>query len=207
MNSKELGRTILMVAVIGILILVAVDTRATAQEGGDETIGHGEAEQSTEALRAAVPGGPGLISIHPSEFVQRSTTGKLTYADSDEIYNSLTTGILGVHAPVNLPHGAIVNKFTFYYYDAYADGIIRAYLSAVPLSGGGYIDLAVVASDTNTGYGNVSDSTIANKTIDNANYTYTIDVWFDYQSALTQLRVTGFRIDYEYPTYLPTIMK
>jgi hypothetical protein len=77
MNSKELGRAILMVTLIGVLILLAVDSRVTAQEGGEEIIGHGETLEGEETRAVTVPGGPGFISIHPSAFVQKSTSGKL----------------------------------------------------------------------------------------------------------------------------------
>lgn len=206
MNTKEFRRTIIMVVLIGALILVAVDKRVTAEEGGEDPIGHGESVGGEEPRVVTVPGGPGLISIHPSAFEQRTVTGKLAYYDADEIYNSLSDGDLYATAPVYLPNGAKVNKFTLYYYDDTTGGSVSAFLSRVPIGGGSYQDLAITTSNTNTGYANVSDTTILIETIDNANYTYIIDLCFFSETISTSLRATGFRIDYEYPTYLPTVM-
>lgn len=207
MNSKDLGRAILMVAIILVLILVADSTGVTAQEGGEDGQRPEETEQTQEERAETVSGGPGYISVNPIAFKQRTTEGELAYTNYYEIYNSSTTGILVVVAPVYLPQGAKVNKFTMYYYDSYPVGHVQAYLCRYPLSGGtalGY--LASIPSNTNTGYANLSDSTIDIETIDNANYSYLIYIDFQYPAATTSLRATGFRIDYEYPSYLPTVM-
>lgn len=208
MDSKDFRRAIFLVALIAVMILVGNKTGVTAQEGGEEGRGPSEPEQTLEERAVTVPGWPGLISVHPSAFEKRSTTGNLVFHNYYEIYNSSATESLVVAAPVYLPQGAKVNKVTMYYYDTNSEGYVRAYLTRVPLGGGlaGFQDLASLVSDTNTGYANFSDNIIAYETIDNATYSYLIDLYFSYPAATTSLRVTGFRIDYEYPSYLPTVM-
>lgn len=206
MNLKVLVKSLLFLVMCTALILLAIDSQVTAQEGGENPTRHEESVGGEELRAVTVPGGPGLISVHPSAFNQRSMTGKLAYYGADEIYNSLSDGDLYVSAPVYLPNGAKVNKFTLYYYDNTASGSVYAFLSRVPIGGGDFEDLAQTISNTNTGYANVSDSEILIETIDNANYTYEIDLCFYYETINTSLRVTGLRIDYEYPTYLPTVL-
>ncbi len=71
-------------------------------------------------------------------------------------------------APINLPHGSVINKMTIYYQDDDNTGAINVYLEHSYL--GSNLTMASAAS-ADTGY-QTTDTTIISPTIDNINYTY-----------------------------------
>lgn len=205
MNRKELSKAIIMMVFIGVLILLAINSEAIAQDVGDDPIRHGETETGEETITVEVAGGPGFISIHPAGLHVRTASSTWAYSGEFELYSTSSSGIYA-SAPVYLPDGAVVNKFTFYYYDGTASYYTGAYLTRTMLSGQIGNDMATVYSSGSAGYGYGSDTTIVNPTIDNQNYAYFVDIFIPGGNG-TNLRVTGLRIDYGYSTFMPMIMK
>ncbi|NMC16027.1 MAG: hypothetical protein GYA40_05210 [Chloroflexi bacterium] len=204
MNRKELGKAIIMMVVIGVLILLAINSEAIAQEVGEEPTGHGMTESLEDKNTMEVAGGPGFISIHPAGLHVRTASSTWAFSDEFELYNTSSLGIFA-SAPVYLPDGAVVNKVTFFYYDGTASYHTSAYLTRTMLSGQIGNDMATIYS-SGSGYGYGSDTTIVDPTIDNQNYAYFVDIFIPGDN-LMNLRVTGLRIDYGYTTFVPTIMK
>lgn len=209
MSRKNVAKTIIIMVVIGALILLAINSNAIAQEGGEEPTGHGETEADEETRTVVtVPGGPGFVSVIPHAFRPKYDGDEWVYLNNFELYNPAAVDLWEV-APINLPHGAVVNKFVLYYFDDTTTGKLTAWLYRHPLNGaaaGSPTVLAIVDSITVTGgYADLSDTSIGNATIDNANYTYFIQVKLPGNFS-SHLRLTGIRIDYGYPSYLPSIM-
>ncbi len=99
------------------------------------------------------------------------------------VYNNSGTEIYGLnasstdfYAPVQLPHGAIVTKFTYYWQqeDSTASGTSTLYRTNLS---GTKTEMAKASSVYNISgvrYGSTSDTSINNSTIDNSTYNYII---------------------------------
>ena len=80
------------------------------------------------------------------------------------------------YAPVQLPHGAEVTKFTFYWYDGLMleDGVAK--LQRAWFYSDNFEDMAEATSSLYPGYGSSVDTTISNANISLGNYSYWV-VW------------------------------
>ena len=111
------------------------------------------------------------------------------------------------YAPVSLPQGATINKFILYYGDNETVLGIGGRLARIALPGNAAVELANVNSNSNVNSlapNYVETTNIINPVVDNQSYAYFVQVILP---ASDNLVVNGFRIDYNFPTSLPLIMK
>jgi hypothetical protein len=201
MNNKPFFKTLFILVGFVLIILLAINLIVTAQDSGEVL---SETALTGETNREAVPGGPGFISIHPHGFRGRYHNNEWVYTASSEMYNPSTTTALNMVAGVDLPDGAVVNKLVLYYYDNSASDLYAA-LYRAPLSGGTNQLMAMIDSSGTPLYSHTEVTTIYYDTIDNMSYSYYVTMNFPVSTS-ANLRFTGFRIDYGYPSYLPSIM-
>jgi hypothetical protein len=108
-------------------------------------------------------------------------------------------------APVNLPHGAIVQNITVYYQYTFILGPITVNFDRKPLTGGGNQVVGSVLTPL-ASLGAVEDAvltgfTAANREIDNSTYSYRVHITFSHlldvttPASATQ-RIYGIRIEY-----------
>jgi len=69
---------------------------------------------------------------------------------------------------------------------------------------GSYEEMAFVSSLDSSGYGNKETTLIDHQVIDLQEYSYVIEVYLRKDHS-TNIGLTGIRIDFEYPSYLPLI--
>jgi hypothetical protein len=99
-------------------------------------------------------------------------------------------------APVHLPHGAVVNEFKVFFYDASEKDMTVA-LYRHYLNMGGYTRIAEVVSSGSDGYYSLVDNTISYPSIDNTQYSYHVYAYsLDWSSSL---RIKGAVIKYTMP--------
>jgi hypothetical protein len=98
-----------------------------------------------------------------------------------------TTGGAALVAGVHLPHGAVVTRFTVYFYDTSVRDL-TATLYGQYLSSCGFFPLAELSSSGTGGYYSVVDTTISYATIDNTSSAYHVKVygnpWDQYSLAI-----------------------
>ncbi len=164
------------------------------------------------AVEAPVPGGPGFFICPASQLQPKKNTMAYEFGTGMYLTNkSAVTTDTTFYAPVHLPQGATIKKFTLYYYDNSATHQISASLFYGTLPGGSGIELAIAASSVagaSATYTSASDTTIATSNtgniVDNMGRSYYVSVLLPVDSAV---RVDGFRVDYAYNTTIPLTMR
>jgi hypothetical protein len=110
-------------------------------------------------------------------------------------------------APVHLPHGAVVTKMTFYYYDESADEGGFANLVRFDLTNADdYPYMTTLASAGSLGWGAVFSTTIDIPIVDNAQYGYWAYLDLPDLSA-GHIAGCGLVIEYGYRVYLPSVLR
>jgi hypothetical protein len=84
----------------------------------------------------------------------------------------IVSGSGALVAPVHLPHGAVITEFKVFFYDASSSDMTASLETQGVASS--YFVLASVSSTGISGYGNQTDATISNPTVDNKRYSYLI---------------------------------
>jgi hypothetical protein len=157
-----------------------------------------------QAIGAPVPGGPGFISVGAFGFKPYSPGIGYDFIGG-RLYNKAATTEVFL-APVHLPHGAIVTQVVLYYVDN-GPADIRVYLWSTPLENPS-AEIAIADMTTSGASTDPRTLIISNfpngNGIDNRSNAYTVSL--DLPSGSTY-RIGGVRIDYNYPTSLPLIMK
>ena len=123
------------------------------------------------------PGYPKPLSINPCAF--RPEVDTYDYTINQQVcrnQTSLTEQYF--FAPVYLPHGATVTKFTFYGYRDDVLSTMRATLQKVNRPGV-VTTLAEVIADWTIGESSGYDDTILQPVIDNENYSYIVRLFLD----------------------------
>ena len=124
MNSKDLGRAILMVVLIGALILLAVDKRVMADEGSsaqivsDEPPGTGLSEGQPEIqseIRAPAAGGSGIYTSSGLEFWPYMSS--TTFARYGVGICNTSVDSRNFETQLHLPHGVTIQQVVVYFYD------------------------------------------------------------------------------------------
>lgn len=100
------------------------------------------------------------------------------------------------YAPVSLPHGATVTKFTIYYYDDSTNGEILARLRYSNLGTGSYAMAEALSADG--GYGDTEDTSIDHAEVDNETRAYYVRVQFPAAPYSGTLNFKGVVIEYQY---------
>lgn len=164
-------------------------------------------DQPAPEREAPVPGGPGFISIHPSAFTPKRDYIDYAYSIGNAywLWNPSTTTDGAYVAPLLLPNGATITKFVLFYYDTDPGEDVRALLRRSPLTGvGSYEEMAYAISMDSSGFGYYETTQINHQVIDLQEYSYVIEVYLR-KGYSTNIGLTGIRIDFEYPSYLPLI--
>jgi len=190
-----------------IMLMLSTNAVAIAQVGEPENgLPMTSSREFTRSDRAPidVPGGPGHLMLTAYDFQPRSMDSDWRYFNGRELYNpGVTTGYY--YAPVHLPDGATINKVVLYYFD---NDETNLQLSLFRLEAGGttVASLAAITPTGDPGYSHDFDTSISDAYIDLANYPYALGLVIPAGGGdlLTVLQV---RIDYEYPTFLPTVRK
>ena len=153
---------------------------------------------------APLAGGPGFYSQnglafkpYPSQATPFNYTGaKLVNPDTAAHYYM---------APVTLPQGATITKFTVWYFDNDAGRDMNVDLYRLALNSEfGEVIASVSSAGAAPANRLVEDTTITGPVVDAGSYSYTI------QANLPPSNVVGlvaFRIDYQYATFVPTVRK
>ena len=162
-----------------------------------------EPQPDAVSAPAAVPDGPGMYS--QTAFAFRPLAENVPYLyDVYALFNPDVSNHAYI-APVALPNGATVTRLRVWYYDNAASDMSVRLRRASLSSTGAYLDLAsVLPTGASTGVHWGEDTSIAYAAIDNTTYAYYVYVFLP---PSPDLRIVGFRIDYDYTAVIPTVMK
>ena len=208
-------RTIVLLLAV-MLILMSTNAVAIAQEGTDDQTNPPETsrrtgiEGSTEERGVTIPGGPGFISIHPSQFLPKDSNTEYGFYIIKELYGpktDLTHTDVEFLAPIDLPHQATITQLIIYFFDD--NDTNDGYNISVSLNqcDFGSAVCSLMGSVTSTGlkgYGYVTTSTFANPLIDRQLYNYVLHLIIPGGFG-ENLSLVNLRVDYSYPTYMPTV--
>jgi hypothetical protein len=188
-----------------VLVLFAVVLLSTLAAGS--TVTAKEGAFNTGAIPAVipdpVPGGPGFISVSTYGFKPYDPAWTLGYSNT-WMYNNGTEGANYITS-VNLPHGAILTKVVFFYYDTVPGGGMDYYLQSVNMFDGSLTEVAGGSSNGSDGFGYV-EIPIYEPLIDNQLYSYVIEA--DFPGGFgTNLSLINIRIDYGYSSFLANVQK
>jgi hypothetical protein len=179
--------SLIMIVLIGPAALVQPVAPASAGDGGGSAQGGG--------------GGGGALSLPGDTFVPET---------SSTVFRTDTTGGVALlastssymHAPVNLPDGARITSFVFYYYDNHDPGRMSASLvrNNYP-NAGSRTYLASASSPSGVVAGShysYSSSTLPTpEVVDNGRYNYEIEVyWSAASTEANGLRLMGVKVVY-----------
>jgi hypothetical protein len=138
----------------------------------------------------------GYISVSPAAFVPDDEAYQYDRDSGSGLkQDSASSGSL-YYAAVSLPHGAVVTKFTIYYYDDSTGGTILARLRYSNLSTGSYAMAEALSADG--GYGDTDDTSIDYAEVDNETRAYYVQVQFPSAPYSGTLNFKGVVIEYEY---------
>jgi len=120
-----------------------------------------------------------------------------------DFYNSggmggagLGSGAGRMCAPIYLPDGATITKFTLYYYDN-STSDLTAYLQRAFMAGA-YDFIGTVSPTGTPGYSNISTTDLSYATVDNQHYGYVVIVYSGSWDG-SNLRIMGTTIEYTTP--------
>ena len=156
-------------------------------------------------LAAAVPGGPGFVTQSAHLFKPATDNSEWNYVGGDELYNPSDSSAAAFAAPLSLPHGATVTKLVVWYHDM-VEANLTVTLERVLLDNGTNVTMASVASSGDPGYSYGEDTSIDYAEIDLQSYAYYAYLTMPADCSY-DLTLVGIRIDYEYPGYLPLVLK
>ena len=160
-----------------------------------------------DAVATPVPGGPGYIMIAPASF--HADSGGDSYSiDFLNRYVTQGSGIVDLYAPVQLPHGTKITKLIYYCRDNTAYYTYANLVRSSPADYGTQFDSVYSAWSTgDSGNQTIVEDTPATagtEVVDNSRYSYAVHIYF---SGGSGLRAYGVRIDYEYGSFLPAVLK
>jgi hypothetical protein len=146
--------------------------------------------------------GHGYVSVPPPAFQPSSATHEFTLSMNMLQHLSAYTAVY--YAPVYLPQGATVTKFTLYYSDASGSDDSEAILFRTGLEGS-YWSMASVQIAGSAGIPlDVSDTTINYSLIDNSQYAYLVG-WAAAGGSFH--KNYGVIIEYTYGVSLPAVLR
>ncbi|MBA7495770.1 hypothetical protein ES702_06359 [subsurface metagenome] len=113
----------------------------------------------------------------------------------DQLRNATSLELQSFVAPLILPDGVTVTKMTLYgnREDALAEMSISLYRFTEGVAAG---QMAVVIADWTSGYSSGYTETIANPTIDNANYGYGFNLQLDPNDDVTEVNFRRVKIEF-----------
>lgn len=212
MNTKtglsfaRFAQTILIVFILSILGFVSAEANVKGQIGTIDSpfFGNPAVSQSVIEGDGVVPGGPGFMMISPLAFKPTFSTYQWAYSGVG-LYNPSTTSNSDFVVGLTLPHNATLTKLTLYYKDDSAQNINVFLYKANGLGAATYISY-LVSSGAVPAFRYMSTTEISQPVVDNQNYSYFLEVLFPINVG-ESIVLTNVRIDYEYTTVAPVIMK
>ena len=152
----------------------------------------------------------GYVAVPAAAFYPMDDTYSF-YNSGDVLYLASPTSGGWFNAPVTLPHGAALNKFTYYWYDSMPTENTYCQLKAYDTITGvsQYVSYLVESFGSNGKDLSYTDNFYL-ATVDNSRYFYYIDclLFRDYTPPdypITELY--GIRIEYTYPVYAPLVVR
>lgn len=115
--------------------------------------------------------------------------------DEKQFYSRSALTAQYYYAPVILPHGCTVTKFTLYGYRDDALSAMTTYLYRADHENNRSIMASCNALWVD-GYNLIYDSSINNPVIDNENYMYVLRIVLNPNNAVGDIKVTGFKINF-----------
>lgn len=203
MITKFPLKSFLVLCISILLSTVMVGSTVTAQEVvQDNSILTASPEQNIQG-GSPVPGGPGFISVSTFAFKPYSSLYDLSY-NNLKMFNGGTNAGTYI-APVNLPHGATINKVVLFYQDNRQAENLALFVYRGNLFDGSFDVVAGAFPNASSGFGYI-EGTIFYPLVNNQLYSYTLAVNIPGGCGL-DLALINIRIDYDYPVFLPTVQK
>jgi hypothetical protein len=152
-----------------------------------------------------VPGGPGYVILNGFDFKPLDQAAGYHYSGS--LLQNSGTGYAYYLAPVHLPQGATINQVVAYYLDNDSGTSLDVevkLLQTYDFSNSGVFIATVVSSGAILGITYNVTSSITTPLVDNATYSYAVQVGMANSASLG---LQAVRIDYNYPVSLPLVSK
>jgi hypothetical protein len=196
---------IIGVSIALLALMMVVGTFALAQTGTSQG-GIAGGEPANPEGGSIVPGGPGFVSLSAAAFTPYEADYEV-YFYGTNIYNPNPAFDAKYVAPISLPNGATITKFVAFYVDNSTGGDISATLKEAPFNSDVGNWIATVSSSGNYPvYRSSSVEPINTPVIDQQQYSYYIEVVLP-PSPNIDVKFSGVRVDYSYPSMLPLIKK
>ena len=215
----NLRSIVLLLAVI--LILMSTNAVAIAQDGSDtetptvplpsRTPVQRDDDISSSERSPIIPGGPGFISIHPSAFQPKDSDTPYGFYDVFELFNPAPVDSDdGIYlAPVYPPNLAEFSQLVLYFYDHYTDDFLHIRLDLMSCDIG-YSHCTTLTTLVSTvgegpeGYGFETIDSFVNSKINLQTNSYLLKLTIP-SGKDSWLTLVNVRLDYEYPTFMPTV--
>jgi hypothetical protein len=137
----------------------------------------------------------GYVSVAPAAFIPDDETYQYNRDTGASLLQDSPSSGSYYYAPVSLPHGATVTKFTVYYFDD-SSGTIMARLRYSNMGTGTYAMAEALSADG--GYGSTDDTSIDYAQVDNETRAYYVRVQFPASAYSGTLNFKGVVIEYQY---------
>ena len=107
------------------------------------------------------------------------------------------------YASIELPDGAIVNSLMSYYFRNYANAVGTVKLQRSAINGSAVDTMATITFTGTGGSNNTTTTSISNATINNAAYSYFMEVYLYWEAASAEIAFYSAIIKYIAPSPLP----
>jgi len=134
------------------------------------------------------------ISVPPPAFQPKDDTYDWTI-DDYYLRNRTSVAEQVYTAPVFFPDGVTVTKLTLYAFRNDADASINLYLRRIGRAYS-HLTMALVTCNWTDGWGSLYDDTIDSGTIDNATYSYVLELILDPNDSASDVYFAGAMIDF-----------
>lgn len=200
-RTRPLVSTFVVILTLAFVLVMA--NASIAQEVGPASAPEAALGSALSEPAAIPAGGPGSFSQlafafqpYPNQTIPFSFSGRTLFNPD--------TATHYYEAPVYLPNGATITRFVVWYYDNNTANIwaalARAQLDDSSVVQIGYLASAGAAASVRY----TSDTTITAPVVDLESYVYWVEIGLPPNSAGG---IVSFRIDYEFPGYLPLVIR
>lgn len=206
MFGKFAIKSVLILAIAVLLSTLAVGSLVTAKDNSlPESVLNGPTGRALEQT-VPIPDGPGFISVSSYAFRAGAETADPSYLNGFMFVGDAgAAGNETFFAPVYLPHGASITKLLFFYSDLEVDFDLTFALDKIELSGMWPIEVAGATSSGTTDQG-LAIATVTEPVVNNQLNAYVLRVVIP-AGFHSDMGLFNVRIDYSYPTFLPTVQK
>lgn len=134
------------------------------------------------------------ISFAPCDFRPYiDTQDHLIYVA--DCYNRASLAEQSFLAPVHLPDGVTLTKFTLYGYKNLAGATLAIFFRRVTRVGT-YTTIGTCIAGWTTGFSSISDSSISTPVVDNETYSYVLNAIINPVAVVTEVRLTGATVEF-----------